>query len=204
MQKQRMERVIAGSRWRAAHSRRPTGGEIERTEHIERLQGRTTQHPQGQPMTAGALALLDAVEDVAALDTDLLRIPRRTIAERRILIVEDDPRIADLLRHALELEGEPTWAVHMASEGLRALDLATTVAPQVILLDVRLPGLNGADIYHRLRENPRTKQARILFVTAATSLDLHQQGIEGGILLRKPFDVHEVASLVRALLLADH
>jgi len=209
MQKQRMERVIAASHWRVAHPQRPTVDHTdhterpERAERIERLDGRALRRAQSPPVTAGALALLETIEDVAAHDTDPLLISQRAFAERRILIVEDDLHVAELLRHALELEGEPTWAVHMANEGRHALDLAVTVAPQVILLDVRLPGLDGAEIYHRLRANPLTAQTRILFVTAATSLDLHMQGIEGGILLRKPFDVHEVAALVRALLAAS-
>ncbi len=158
------------------------------------------------PLTDGALALAHSVEaaPVPPAITALVPAERQEtgalVAEQHILIVEDDSRIADVIRTALELEGEPTWAVHVAREGGRALDVAGATPPQVVLLDVGLPGLDGAEVYRRLRANPRTQDARVLFLTAATSLDLHQQGIEGGVLMRKPFDVQEVVSLVRALL----
>ena len=142
----------------------------------------------------GALALLDSPE-IEALPT-----PRATPARHHILIVEDDPRMANVIRATLELEGDPTWAIETAGEGLQALELAGTVQPDVVLLDVRLPGLDGAEVYRRLRASQQTRRSRIIFLSAGTSLDLYQRGIEDGVLLRKPFDVCELVSLVGALL----
>jgi len=157
------------------------------------------------PLTDGALALACQVAAPPAPRAISVAPTAETqgtqcAADQHILIVEDDSRIADVIRNALELEGEPGWSVHVAREGRLALDVAGSTPPQVVLLDVGLPGLDGAEVYRRLRANPRTQDARVLFLTAATSLDLHQQGIEGGVLMRKPFDVQEVVSLVRALL----
>jgi len=158
------------------------------------------------PLTDGALALARQVEAppdrraVSVVATAEHQETQGVTEDQHILIVEDDSRIADVIRNALELEGDPGWAVHVAREGRLALDVAGSTPPQVVLLDVGLPGLDGAEVYRRLRANPRTQDARVLFLTAATSLDLHQQGIEGGVLMRKPFDVQEVVSLVRALL----
>ncbi|HLY31019.1 MAG TPA: response regulator [Ktedonobacterales bacterium] len=163
------------------------------------------------PPTAGALALRAGAQSANASVINRQRPapstrPRRLsphpiTADQHILIVEDDARVADVIRTALELENEPRWAVHVAREGAHALDLAKLTPPQVVLLDVGLPGLeDGAEVYRRLRANPDTEATRVLFLTAATSHDLHQQGIDGGVLMRKPFDVQDVVRLVRAML----
>lgn len=155
--------------------------------------GETTSQSGGtHAETRGALALLDEPETITK------RAP--LAAHRRILVVEDDPRMANLIRAGLELEGERDWEVQSAGEGLHALELAGALPPDVVLLDVRLPGLDGAEVYRRLRAGTGTRHARILFLTAGTSYDLYQRGIEDGVLLRKPFDVRELVSLVRALL----
>jgi DNA-binding response OmpR family regulator len=144
------------------------------------------------PATDGSLALLE--------EPEALPRPQHVAARNAVLIVEDDPRMAGLLREGLALEGEQEWEVHVAADGMQALELAATTPPDVVLLDVLLPGLDGAEVYRRLRANKRTRAARILFLSAGTSYDLWRQGIEDGVLLRKPFDVGEVAPLVRALL----
>lgn len=144
--------------------------------------------------TDGALALLDRAAPEA------LPAAQPAAAGRHILIVEDDPRMAHLIRDTLALEGEAAWDVQVASEGVAALALAGATPPDVVLLDVLLPGLDGAEVYRRLRANPNTRAARVLLLTAGTTLDLAQRGIEDGVLLRKPFDVRELTCLVRALL----
>ncbi len=119
---------------------------------------------------------------------------------RHILIVEDDPRAAAVIRDTLQLEGEPSWTIMVANDGERALEYANEMPPHLVLLDMHLPRIGGADVYRRLRANARTSAARILFLTGATSHDLHQQGVEDGAILRKPFDVRQLVSIVRSLL----
>ncbi|GAC1451128.1 MAG: hypothetical protein PVSMB4_10750 [Ktedonobacterales bacterium] len=150
--------------------------------------------PVGQSLVSGALALLE--EPAAILEPT----PRPVVVRRHILIVEDDPRTAGVLRSALELEGDPDWGVEVAGEGMHALEMAARTPPDVVLLDVRLPGLDGGEVYRRLRANPHARRTHVLFLTAGTSLDLYQRGIDDGVLLRKPFDVQELVGLVRALL----
>lgn len=153
------------------------------------------EHTAGQRAhaeTRGALALLEEPEAGAE------QIP--VAAHRRVLVVEDDARMAHLIRAGLELDGERDWLVESVGEGSRALELASAAPPDVVLLDVCLPGLNGAEVYRQLRSGVETRHARILFLSAGTSYDLHQLGVEDGVLLRKPFDVRELVGLVRALL----
>lgn len=125
---------------------------------------------------------------------------QRQHTDADILIVEDDARAARVIREMLELEGDPTWSIQVAGDGQRALELASEAPPRVVLLDVMLPGLDGGEVYRRLRANPQTQATRVLFLSAATSLDLYQRGIEAGVLLRKPFDVRDLVRLVQTLL----
>ncbi len=80
----------------------------------------------------------------------------------------------------------------MAEDGERALALAAARPPNVVLLDMNLPDLDGAEVYRQLRIHPETWKTHVLFLTAATSLDLYQRGIEAGVVLRKPFEMREL------------
>lgn len=151
-----------------------------------------------QPAISGSLALLTE----PAVAPAVAPAPHPAAARRGILIVEDDPRTAQVLRTALELEHVPGWEIEVAGEGQRALELAARTPPDLVLLDVRLPGMDGAEVYRRLRAGPHGSRVRVLFLSAGTSLDLYQRGIEDGVLLRKPFDVQDLIGLVRALLAA--
>jgi DNA-binding response OmpR family regulator len=123
-------------------------------------------------------------------------------ARSTILIVEDDPHMARLIRESIELEGEPGWVVQSAGAGLRALELADSAPPDVVLLDVYLPDLDGAEVYRRLRESPATRTAQVLFLSSGTPAELWRHGITDGVLLRKPFDLRDLVAILRALLQA--
>jgi CheY-like chemotaxis protein len=120
-------------------------------------------------------------------------------SQPHILIVEDDPCAAHAIRDTLTLEGEPHWNIQVAEGGERALALAAARPPNVVLLDVGLPDLDGAEVYRRLRTHPRMGDTHVLFLTAATSLDLYQRGVDAGVVLRKPFEMRELVGLVRTL-----
>ena len=129
-------------------------------------------------------------------------LPQPEFTHPRILIVEDDATAAGAIRAALELEGEPGWEILVACGGQHALELASAAPPRVVLLDVGLPDVDGAEVYRSLLANPLTARARVLFVSGATLLDLHRRGIDGGVLMRKPLDMGALAGLVRTLLAA--
>ena len=155
-------------------------------------QDEATSVTEQLPQTVGALALVE--------DPDITTATVATTAPTCVLIVEDDPQVASLLRRALELEGHTDWSIDILSDGRAALKRAQQAAPSIVLLDVCLPDMDGAEVYRRLRASPTTRGCQVVFLTASSSLDLSLRGVDGGVLLRKPFDLEQVIVLVTTLL----
>ncbi|MBX3215128.1 MAG: response regulator transcription factor [Labilithrix sp.] len=116
---------------------------------------------------------------------------------RRLLVVEDDPSIAIGLRINLESEG---YEVHVAEDGERGLELARTLEPDLIVLDVMLPKRNGLEVLHDLRAEGRTMPIIIL---SAKSAEMDKvAGLELGAedYVAKPFSLAELLARVRVAL----
>ncbi len=116
----------------------------------------------------------------------------------RVLVVDDEAVIRQLIVINLELEG---FEVHEAVDGLDALDKARELDPDVVTLDVMMPGLDGITTARRLRTDPMTSRARIVLISARTrSADL-ERGNDAGAdaYVTKPFDPDEVVDAVRRL-----
>jgi DNA-binding response OmpR family regulator len=116
---------------------------------------------------------------------------------RRVLVVEDDPSIAIGLRINLESEG---YEVHVADDGERGLELARTIDPDLIVLDVMLPKRNGLEVLHDLRAEGRTMPIIIL---SAKSAEMDKvAGLELGAedYVAKPFSLAELLARVRGAL----
>lgn len=161
-----------------------------------------SSRPANTSVTLLPRAAAPTLEMPAPVEQSPVPLAVAPVAERThpsILIVEDDPHAAHVIRDTLTLEGEPDWDIQVAEGGARALALATSRPPNVVLLDVNLPDLDGAEVYRQLRIHPETWKTHVLFLTAATSLDLYQRGVEAGVMLRKPFEMRELVSLVRTL-----
>jgi CheY-like chemotaxis protein len=140
-----------------------------------------------------------AVEQLSFTTTEgalaLAEEPRAPQAQRAVLIAESDPIMATVLQ--AELRDDAGWQTLIASDSQHAINLITHARPHVVLLDVEL---TGVDIYLQLRANPATCDTHVIFVTTATSFDLHQLGVREGVLLRKPYDPRDLAGIVRTLL----
>lgn len=114
----------------------------------------------------------------------------------RVLVAEDSPEIAKLMELTLRMEG---YYVLQASDGVRALELAKTHQPDLILLDVMMPGMNGFEVAKELKKDEETSDIPIIFVTAKHELDALVQGLEVAVdYISKPFAVPELAARVRA------
>ncbi|MGE4221624.1 MAG: response regulator [Alphaproteobacteria bacterium] len=122
----------------------------------------------------------------------------------KILMVEDDLDIQTVAEMALAAVGGHT--VHLCSSGQQALDDAPGFAPDLILLDVMMPGMDGPTTYHALRERPDTVATPVIFMTAKVQpAELASYKALGAIgVIQKPFDPMTLADEVAALWTAHH
>ena len=93
-----------------------------------------------------------------------------------VLIVEDDVTIRALLSAILGSE----WNIETASDGTTALEMATTRVPDIVLLDIGLPDLDGLEVCRRLKANPKLEQVPVIFLTARTSGEDEIDGLQAG------------------------
>ncbi len=114
----------------------------------------------------------------------------------RILAVEDDERIRSAVKLALEDEG---WTVDEAESGERAIELFNAAAPDVVLIDIMLPGIDGFELCRTIR---RTSDVPVVMVTARNDTHDIVAGLEAGAddYLTKPFAPKELSARIRALL----
>jgi len=120
---------------------------------------------------------------------------------RPVLIIEDEPDIAEGLRYNLEREGLPAVVAETGEKGLAAA-LDAKNPPALILLDLMLPGMSGTELCRRLRREPRTRRTPVIILTARGSEPERVAGLELGAddYVTKPFSVRELIARVRAVL----
>lgn len=118
----------------------------------------------------------------------------------KILVVEDDATIRTLL--GMALQGAGYADVTMAGRGDDGLEAATRERPDLVLLDVMLPGLDGLAVARRIRETPALAATRIVMLTARTEPEDVCRGLEAGAddYVTKPFDRQVLLARVKAVL----
>lgn len=116
-----------------------------------------------------------------------------------ILVVDDDKLVQKIVKRSLESEG---IKVRSALNGEDGLAEAYKSTPDIILLDVEMPGLSGYEVCHQLRENPRTSDVPVVFISSHSSLRERMQGYEAGAddYLVKPFDPEHLMAKIRVLI----
>lgn len=114
----------------------------------------------------------------------------------RVLVVEDDEEIAQVLQRSLRLEG---YEVRIAGDGEAALDQSAAFNPDLVILDLGLPKLDGIEVARRLRS---ADDVPILMLTARDALEARVEGLDSGAddYLVKPFERQELLARLRALL----
>jgi DNA-binding response OmpR family regulator len=115
----------------------------------------------------------------------------------RILIVDDEPEILNAVKYYLEDED---FQVHIAEEGMQALELAETLQPDLILLDVMMPIMDGIQVCRQLRSRSRTRLIPVIFLTARDAVEDRIQGLEAGGVdyIIKPFNNQELMARIKA------
>ena len=115
----------------------------------------------------------------------------------KVLVVDDERQIRDLLGEFLEREG---YEVLLASAGEEAIELAERKIPLAILLDVKMPGIDGIEVCKRLKAEPKTQFIPIIMITGY--VDNKIVAIESGAddFVNKPIDLVELAVRVKSIL----
>ena len=121
------------------------------------------------------------------------------MAERTLLVVEDDAALRDTMMYTLRREG---YRVLVASDGVTALEVARQQPPSLVVLDLMLPRLDGLDVCRQLRSRPETAHTPILMLTARGEESDVVVGLEMGAddYVIKPFSWNELRARIRALL----
>jgi putative two-component system response regulator len=117
----------------------------------------------------------------------------------RVLLVDDEPAMRAVCRMNLELEG---FDVLEAAEGAEALRLALRERPDLVLLDVMMPAMDGYDVARRLQSHPATSTIPVVFMTALAATDDRRRGFDAGGVgyVVKPFDPVYLGETVRRTL----
>lgn len=121
------------------------------------------------------------------------------MSDVRILYIEDDPSNRLLVRRILEAEG---YFVTEATDGLTGLEIAAQIQPDLILLDINLPEIDGYDLARRFRETPGLQQVPILALTANVMKGDRERTLEAGCdgYIQKPIDVDRLPEQVKEIL----
>jgi phosphate regulon transcriptional regulator PhoB len=121
------------------------------------------------------------------------------VMKKKVLIVDDEKDIVDLIAYNLEKEG---FATLRAYDGEAALGLAKAKKPDLIILDLMLPGVRGLDVCRLIRKSPDTETLPIIMLTARSDQTDKILGLEIGAddYITKPFSVRELIARVRAVL----
>lgn len=137
------------------------------------------------------------MSDSTFSSTSASRLRRADGTPVRVLVVDDESTLTELLRMALKYEG---WEVRTAANGQQALSTAREFSPDAVVLDIMLPDLDGLQVLQRLRAGG--DDVPVLFLTAKDSLDDRLAGLTAGgdDYVTKPFSLEEVVARLRGLI----
>jgi type IV pilus assembly protein PilB len=149
----------------------------------------------GRPQLSHVTAEAAPVAPAAAAPAS----PKADTGQKRVLVVEDSPTIASVVKYFLELEG---FEVLMAADGLIGLDMALREIPDVIVSDVNMPGMTGIAMVRALRAEPLMAEVRVLMLTSESSIETETEGLEAGAddYILKPVEPRRLAARVQSLL----
>jgi DNA-binding response OmpR family regulator len=119
-------------------------------------------------------------------------------ARKVVIVVDDEPAIGRLIADAIS--DEPGYCAIYVDAPMTALETTKHVTPDVMVIDVRLPGMSGFELYDRLQKDPRTRKVPVLFETASgpdAIREFRRRGI--ATYVKKPFDLNVIVGYVKRL-----
>jgi CheY-like chemotaxis protein len=114
------------------------------------------------------------------------------VTDRKVLVADDEQAITELVAFALEIEG---FQVIQAPDGLEALRLVKEERPNLAMIDIMMPGMDGREVSRRIKDNPETASIPVLLFSAAPNPDIADAKADG--FMPKPFDVNQLVEAVR-------
>lgn len=136
-----------------------------------------------------------------ALDEDLVRQRLDFLADTRekLLIVDEEIDASTALKVALEAEG---YNVIVAQDGFEGIEKARTENPDVILLDIMMPGMDGFEVCKRLKSDPSSADIPVIMLTAKGEIEDKVEGLELGAddYVTKPFNLKELKARIKTVL----
>jgi CheY-like chemotaxis protein len=110
---------------------------------------------------------------------------------KKILLVDDEAGLAELLRDLLEMEG---YSVTIAHDGEEALDKLKEYTPDAIISDIKMPRMNGFEMFKNIKASPATASIPILFITGHRDLQVLEEARKLGVfgILEKPVDMEKI------------
>ncbi len=138
-------------------------------------------------------------QDAPRLDRRMLTAESSSSARSRVLLIDDDQLLLGLLSKVLKEEG---FELLTATTGYRAIELVKKEHPDLILLDVMMPGMSGFEVCRRLRSDPDSKDTPIIIITAVHDPQLNIKGFKAGatLAMRKPLETEALLDVVRTAL----
>src|SRR5947207_1093040 len=123
---------------------------------------------------------------------------RMPVQSARVLVVDDTRENRTLLERMLSVQG---YVVETADDGETALEYIARDAPDIVLLDVQMPGLDGFEVCRRVKSDPATRLTPVVLITGLSDRRSRIQGIDAGAddFINKPFDAEELKARIHSL-----
>ena len=121
------------------------------------------------------------------------------MSTKKILIVDDEPNIVMSLEYAFK---KKNFEVFIARDGTEALEIARQEAPNVILLDIMMPKMDGYETLKKIKENKKLKDTKVIFLSAKSKLADVEKGLDMGAdsYITKPFSIKKVVGNVEEMI----
>ena len=121
------------------------------------------------------------------------------MSTKKILIVDDEPNIVMSLEYAFK---KKNFEVFIARDGTEALDIAGREVPNVILLDIMMPKMDGYETLKKIKENKQLKDTKVIFLSAKSKLEDVEKGLDMGAdsYITKPFSIKKVVGNVAEMI----
>jgi len=123
----------------------------------------------------------------------------RILNQKNIMIVEDEPDHIELIKLVLK---HNNYNISSCMDGLESVDIINNTMPDLVILDIMLPGLSGFEVCRRIKQSPKTSGIPVIMISVKAEDEDKENGIKSGadLYLSKPFNFYDLVSNIKTLL----